>query len=58
MPSKRRKDAQALKKQIDDYQKIKKQCMFVNKRDWLLHGNWRNGIVGIDDPEKEGTKIF
>lgn len=32
--------------------------MFVNKWARQIANGWRNGIVGVEDPEKESTELF
>ena len=43
---------------MKQYNLIKQQCMFINKRAWQLTGGWKQGIVGVDDVETANTEIF
>lgn len=42
-----------MKGKITQYEHLKQQCMFANKRARQLTGGWKLGITGIDNIENQ-----
>jgi len=55
MPSQRRAEVAQTKTEMKQYQELKNQRQFIKRRSKLIKSGWRNGIVGIEMPNEEGS---
>lgn len=52
-PRDARKEIQELAQQMRDYKEFKTAGQFLSKRDRILKGGWRHGVLGIEDADSE-----
>ena len=57
-PKERREEVFEMKGKLKQYDQIKQQTMFVNKRARQLSGGWKLGITGVDTIENPASEIY
>ena len=54
-PKSRRDEIKKVRDEMEQYKEFKKQQMFLGKRERIIKGGWRHGILGIDDADSGKT---
>jgi hypothetical protein len=48
-PKERRQELEEIKQRLSSYNETKQKQMFIGKRERLIKGGWRHGIVGVEN---------
>jgi hypothetical protein len=57
-PQQRFEEYDSLRKSMKEYQNLKNEKQFLNKRDRLFKNTWKHGIVGVENPDYPKSDVY